>query len=59
MLCDMMRSSFLDEEGLALENGLDEEDIHGYLMGEEPSAQDVVDIAEALDYDPDLFFDDK
>jgi hypothetical protein len=59
MLYDMMRSSFLDEEGLALETGLDEEDIHGYLMGETPGAQDVVDIAEALDYNPDLFFDDE
>lgn len=56
MLYDMMRSSFLDEEGLALETGLDEEDIHRYLMGEKPSASDVIEIAGALDYDPDLFF---
>jgi hypothetical protein len=57
MLYDMMRSSFLDEEGLALETEIDEEDISRYLHGETPYISDVIQIAESLDYNPDLFFE--
>lgn len=59
ILADMMRSSFLDLEGFALETGIDEEDICQYLNGAEPSVTDAIQIAEALDYDPDIFFESE
>ena len=57
LLAHAMRDSFLDIEGLSLETGLTEEEINDYLCGRKPSLIDVYDIAESLDYDPDIFFE--
>ena len=57
VLADMMSDSFLDIEGLALESDLTEDEIIDYLNGGTPSSVDVMDIAEGLGYDPDLFFE--
>ena len=57
ILADMMADSFLDIEGLALETGLTEDEIINYLKSGTPSQVDVMDIAEGLGYDPNLFFE--
>ena len=57
ILADMMADSFLDIEGLALETGLTEDEIINYLKGGTPSQVDVMDIAEGLGYDSNLFFE--